>query len=220
MTTGECKLTAYIANVVNMQSTWTMVFMTCHRAVAILWPHRAKVFSTTKMVVSLLSALTAFSFIFHSHKAYGFEVRTGVNPGDWWCTETYTGGYRAFIESIWSPIELAVVFFLPFALILVSDVVLVKTVIVSIRDARRRVALNNIKTMDKREKQVSSMIILMVVTSAMFFFLMLPIRTYGFFTEIISESVGVRLIGRCLQNDGVDPSRDLHQDFKVSCLHE
>lgn len=109
-------------------------------------------------------------FYFHAHRVCGFED-VYKHLGDWRCQQNPV--FMAFI-----------IYFYYFYITVINSQLILKSLI---RKAKRRVAYNNLKTMDKREKRVSSMIIFLVLTTAMFFIFFLSTRICSFI-KFVSRS--------------------------------
>ena len=177
-----CKAVMWLIFVVGLTSPWILVAMTMQRAASILWPHRVNAAWTAGKAKVTVSVIVAWSLLFNSHILYGRRLRSSLLP------PTPPGGqqlclfaseeYREFFSQVWPSVDMAFSSFIPFALIIASNVVLVKTVRQSMRDARQTLAAGSRDQLKVRESQASGMTLTLVCVSLAFLVLTAPLCVF------------------------------------------
>ncbi|PVD18553.1 hypothetical protein C0Q70_21103 [Pomacea canaliculata] len=94
------------------------------------------------------------------------------------CNENYDDEVTTTVFKVWFWINTMTSSCLPFAILLVDDVILIRRVVTSTREARDHLAVGSIQQVKVREKKAVSMTVTMIVTSLTFFFLSFPYCAY------------------------------------------
>ena len=175
-----CRIQIWITYAFTQMSAWILVSMTVHRALGIVWPHRTRKFLTRSNAKKVVVFIVLFCAVFHAHAFYGHSL-VAVDSGQ--TAECYysfvSERYRMFFDSAWLWVNIVVAAFLPFACLLVTNTVLVRTVGRSLREARETLAEG--RSSDQfasRDKKLSSMTVTLVTTSVAFLLLTSPINVH------------------------------------------
>ena len=167
-----CKIFGFGYNMATASSGWILATMATHRALMVTWPHRVNAICTPRRSWCAVIAIVVFSFVTFSHTLYGFEV---IYPLGFCGTK---GKYAVFLEEIWANVELFLDFLLPIVCILLSNIVLVRKLRVSVREASDQLATSETQTVS-RAKTVNSVTLQAVGVSCAFIVLTSPVSIYN-----------------------------------------
>ena len=107
--------------------------------------------------------------------------------------------YRQFTDDVWPWVDIVVSSLVPFVLIIASNVVLVKRVRQSMREARQTLATGSTNQLKARENQASSMTLTLVCVSLAFVLLTSPICVYAIMRPT-GRSDGIPDVNQAAQN--------------------
>lgn len=109
----------------------------------------------------------------------GVRIITYINGTASHCTADFElDSYYVFIIKIWPFIDTLVFSLVPFAILIVSNVVLILKVSDSVRKARVTFACGQSDQLNSRTKKVSSMTVTLIAVSVTFFLLSAPLSFY------------------------------------------
>ncbi|PVD36107.1 hypothetical protein C0Q70_03080 [Pomacea canaliculata] len=93
------------------------------------------------------------------------------------------------MDQIWSFVDFLVFSLVPFIILLVSNIVLLRTVMTSVRELRRRLDLGDTQQMTSRKKAASSMTTTLLALSFTFLILTGPICVYLLLTPYVFDDI-------------------------------
>ena len=163
-----CKVFAFVFNMAMASSAWILATMATHRALMVTWPHRVNAICTPRRSWCAVIAIVVLSSMTFSHILYGFEI---VHPHR---ICGFKGKYSVFTEEIWHKVEFFLDFLLPIVCILLSNIVLVRKLRVSVREASDQLATSETQTVS-RAKTVNSVTLQAVGVSCAFIILSSPV---------------------------------------------
>ena len=182
-----CRLRVWISYACNQISAWNLVAMTTHRAVSIVWPHRARKLLERWNAAMVVLFIVSFCALTSAHLLYGHSLQPTTDSQTAECFYSFVSdGYRIFFRRDWVWIDMMMAVFLPFACLLVTNTVLVRKVGQSLREARDSLAEGRSDPFASRDKKLSSMTITLIVTSVAFLLLTSPIVVYTILYESLS----------------------------------
>ena len=184
-----CKLYVVSVTLSSALSPWMLVAMAGRRAVSVVWPHRAAALALrsrgpARLVVGVIVGVL---FLAYAHAGYGFALRvdrSGRASADR-CLLVPDRGYQVFYY-YFQFLSNALTSYVPFALLLAFNSVLVWAVARSVRAARERLTSgggqgrqSQAAAIRFRERQASSMTVTLIAVSVSFIVLSLPITVIG-----------------------------------------
>ena len=175
-----CRIKIWMAFAFNHSSVWILVSMTIHRALGIVWPHRTRKYLTQRNARKVVALIFLVFTLSNAHILYGHSLVTADNNRFAECHFSFVSeGYAEFFNGVWGRVDMALSVVLPFACLLVTNTVLVRTVGRSLREARETLAEG--RSSDQfasRDKKLSAMTVTLIVTSLAFLLLTLPITVF------------------------------------------
>ncbi|XP_025080389.1 probable G-protein coupled receptor 139 [Pomacea canaliculata] len=174
-----CKLCKWVVYMSGAMSAWFLVAVTLQRTVSVVWPHRMNAVCTPRTSRRLVAGIAMFLMAVHLHVLYGVEV-VGFEDGNATIYQCHIAdeGYLNFFSKIWSWVDLMIFSLTPFAILLVSNAILLKTVVTSARRALQTLTVRDTKQISEREKKASSMTVTLITISFTFFLLTGPFCIY------------------------------------------
>lgn len=173
-----CKLYKMVIYAAGVLSPWLLVALTVQRAASVLWPHRVNAVWTKRKSRNLVIAMVVSITLFHSHYLYGFDITEHCKNNIVLCCPGESDWYHWFHIIVWPWVDLLEFSLLPFALLVVSNTVLVWRVLASLREARSTLAVVQSGASSSRDKKVSSLTLTLVTLSVSFLILTTPISLY------------------------------------------
>lgn len=192
LTEVTCRVYAYGLYVSGAMSAWLLVAVTLQRAASVVVPHRVNALCTRGVSQTIIAAISITLISLHAHIIYGKLLRPEafVNvtlPRDCYFIDQH---YEAFFFNVWSWFDLLVFSVTPFAILLLSNIVLLKTVVTSVRTARHRLAVGDPGQVNSREKRASSLTVTLIALSFTFFLLTMPYCAYLLSYAYVMELIG------------------------------
>ena len=172
-----CKTIYWLIYALGLTSSWILVAMTMQRAASILWPHRVNRDWTARKARTVVLVIVVSSMALNSHILYGLRLQP-VPRGPRLCLFV-SEEYREFFDGVWPSVDTALSSFVPFVLIIASNVVLVRAVWRSTREARRTLAAGSVDQLKARQHQASGMTLTLVCVSLAFLLLTSPLCVFG-----------------------------------------
>lgn len=123
-----CKMLPWMYYSLGTMSAWFLVAMTVQRVVCVVWPHRKRPTHTRRKALLIVSVIVVLSFLLNSHLLYGIILQDRFSCG-------MKDDHRRFYDT-WSWLELAFFSLLPFIFIIISNCLLIRTVVQASRDVR------------------------------------------------------------------------------------
>lgn len=129
MSDAGCKAHAFLTYVSMQLSSWLLVAVTTERVFSVVVPHRVKFICTNKTVLLLIGLILALIFGLNAHILYGVGLKSDADLGyyDLRCS-TKAESYKLFFYSIWPWIDFTIVFALPFAIFICSNVLIISKI--------------------------------------------------------------------------------------------
>ena len=172
-----CRMIYYFMYVTALTSSWILVAMTMQRAASILWPHRVNAAWTARKARSTVLVIVVTSLVLNSHILYGRGLQS-LPSGQQLCLFV-SEEYGQFFDRVWPSVDIVLNSFVPFVLIISSNVVLVRRVRQSMRDARGTLVAGSKDQLKARETQASGMTLTLVCVSLAFLLLTSPICIFS-----------------------------------------
>ncbi|KAL8595422.1 hypothetical protein ACOMHN_024121 [Nucella lapillus] len=174
--TAVCKIFTWIYTGGGTIGCWCLVCMTVQRAMSVVWPHRVNLLCTRRTVLTLVIGITLFFAALYSHYLVGFESFYYEYEKAYICTSK--PGYKTynyFTERIFVYIELSVYCLIPFAILVVSNIILVWKLAASVKAASKHLTgTTDSAQIRAREKSANSVTLTVIVVSSAFIVLTLP----------------------------------------------
>ncbi|XP_070182904.1 type-1 angiotensin II receptor B-like [Littorina saxatilis] len=167
---ATCKLLSWIFNSAAIMSAWFLVAMTIQRAVSVVWPHRVDLVCTRTRSWRIIVGITLLALLLNSHLLYGIDVIPGAPPS---CVIT-DYGYARFLLDFWIYADICMFSFVPFAFLLLGNVVLVSKLRKSLKDAVRHLGPDESQKRT-RSSEALSISVTVIVVSMSFIVLTLPL---------------------------------------------
>lgn len=179
-----CKLVSSLSFIGFTSSAWYLVAMTTQRAVAVVWPHRVIVICTRKVSFVVTAVIAVVVILSYSHILYGLSVYTS-RWGNSSSSVSYIcmpsgSDYQNFFATFFPWLDIFLASLGPFVFLFVSNFILVKALIASVKRARHRLAVGQSTHVTAREKKACSLSVRLIVLSVTFFVLTAPLRLFLF----------------------------------------
>ena len=173
-----CRVHIWLVYVSAMTSSWFLVAMTSQRALSVVWPHRMGLMCSRRTAWLVVAAIVVFFCFLNAHNLYGYDLRFSEDYDQLYC-DYLNPDYESFARAVWPWIDMAFTSLLPFALLIASNVLLMKKVASSIRIVRQLTTNGNAQdAVFKRKKISTSLNLTLIFLSSMFFLLTSPICVY------------------------------------------
>ena len=154
-------------------SAWFLVSMTTHRAVTILWPHRASSVCTTLRARWCVFAIAFITALIYSHILYGRAMKETPNGAK--VCSFVSEEYSTFLYHTFWWVSLTISSAIPFVLLIVSNSAIIYRVSQSLRQAREKLVTGSTNQLKEREAKASSMNVTLVCASLAFLVLTMPL---------------------------------------------
>ncbi|KAK7099441.1 growth hormone secretagogue receptor type 1-like [Littorina saxatilis] len=172
-----CKIAYFLVYSLGLMPTWILVAMTLQRAASILFPHRVKAAWTARKAKVTVCVIVLASLALNSHMLYGRKLQT-LPGGEQQCGYV-SEEYRHVFEDVWPSVDSVLGIFLPFALLIGANVVLVNRVRRSVEEAKQSLATGSSRQqLQTREQKASNMTVTLICVSLAFLLLTLPLALY------------------------------------------
>lgn len=176
-----CKLLIFTGYCASMTSAWVLVAMTTHRTTSVMWPHLTGALSSKRKPLIVVICIVSFMAVLNAHELFAYSVSSVTVIPDNNGTQRvchYAShpdlSLRYFEYSIFTWVDMMLSSVLPFCLLFINNVLLVRKVFQSVRLARKMAAGGSSNHASSREKKASSITVMVTVTSMAFFLLTLP----------------------------------------------
>ena len=182
-----CKLYAWIVYSCAAFSTWLLVVFTLHRAASVVWPHRINVVCTRRKTLVAVSGMLLVACLPYSHALYGFDVVSTETSR--FCIMRFQS-YAIFFEDVWLKVDMFLFSLLPFAILVLSNGVLIVTLARSVKAARE--TLTTGQQTGSRQKKASATTVTVIAVCVAFVVLTLPLNVkhmlFSLFTSDLTSS--------------------------------
>lgn len=201
-----CKISKASKHISSVWSAWYLVAMTMQRAASVVWPHRVNVVCTRKLSSVITVIITIVIMLTYSHLFYGYAIDSSMcgnqSCGNCNCTLIDTN-YKNFIFNFFSLVDIVVASLGPFVLLIVSNIVIIKAVITSAKEARHRLSVGQSVQVTARESKASSLSVTLIALSVTFLMLTFPVRILSILVTNPEENTGkshevLSFVGDCL----------------------
>lgn len=182
-----CKMFYWLVYVIAPTSSWILVAMTLQRATSILWPHRVNSAWTAMKAKTTVLVIVMTLMILYSHVLYGRQVQSLLS-GQQICVFV-SEDYREFSNRVWSWVDIVLASFVPFVLLFTANVVLIKRVRQSMREARQILTVGSTDQLKVRQKKSSSMTLTLVCVPVCFLLLTSPICVFFVVQHTASHAI-------------------------------
>ena len=177
----SCKIFGFLHHVCKMWSSLLVAALSVDRMVGVCWPQTRDRFSTPKSALIVVSCCLGFVLIINAHELYGFTIITVDNV-------TFCGyiddKYATFFDIYFIWVDNSIYFILPTVVIIVSNTVTVRKVIITTKQAGH--LMRSAPAIRKRIRDQRQVIITAITVSITFILLTSPysiltiIRPYVF----------------------------------------
>ncbi|XP_076443928.1 sex peptide receptor-related protein 2-like [Babylonia areolata] len=181
-----CKVVKYTAGVV---SPWMLVALTLQRAASVLWPHRLGAVWTRGKSRAVAAVVVVVFFLMHCHFFYGWALdkeRCKSYLFDC-CSIAVSQSYGWFFLVVWPWIDLFEFCLLPFLLLVISNCVLLWTLVGSVRTGKHLPVQQ--AAQDSRQKKISSLTVTLLSASVSFLLMTTPITVYFLVEAFVGAAV-------------------------------
>ncbi|XP_070175643.1 somatostatin receptor type 5-like [Littorina saxatilis] len=155
-----CKLTQWLIAVTSVSSVWLLVAMTTQRALSVVWPHRINVMCTSMTSWRVIAGVVVTSALTYAHALYGIGVNEAEDNG---CT-IVSPAYFVFAMEVWTYVDLCLNPFLPFACILIANVVLVVKLRESLKHATEQLGAGDSQHANRSSEALSVSVTVITVS--------------------------------------------------------
>lgn len=192
-----CRTVYWSMYVLGMTSSWILVAMTLQRAASILWPLRVNSAWTARRAQTTVLVIVVISTLLNFHIMYGHSLQS-LSSGKLLCFFV-SEEYGEFFDTVWPSIDISLSSFLPFFLLITSNIVLINRVKQSMREARQTLAAGSTDQIKIRQQKTSSMTLTLVCVSVAFLLLTSPLCVLS-----------------VIQNTGVHASRNMVEASEIA----
>ena len=167
-----CKLFYFCVFCMVNCSSWILVSMTVYRAASIVWPHWASGSFSSKNAKIAVLVQFSLALLLHAHILYGLTLHR-LSNGQVVCGFVNVEYYKFYSVNTW--LQIFIGSMIPFALLIVSNGVIIKRVGQAVEDARHKLAAGTETQLRQRESKVSSMNVTLICVSVTYLALTSPI---------------------------------------------
>ena len=132
---ASCKVHIFLVYFSTHCSSWLVCAVTIERVISVWFPHRVKAGCHPKSAIISVLAIVTFFIGVNSHLFFGFTLRmdfdnmTNCMP--------HEDDYIVFIDKAWPWVDMSLLFLMPFAIIVVGNILIITRVKLSQRLRRR-----------------------------------------------------------------------------------
>lgn len=172
-----CKFSVYLTYTSIQFSSWLLVAVTVERFISVVWPHRVRLGCTPRNSAIVIGVLFLIIFGLNTHIFYGFGYsKLPVYNGEGFCEPLYEG-YRVFWGDVYSWIDLAVAFAIPFGFfVVINSVIIYKLRMMRLQ--RRKMSIIKSKSEDSSNKDANGVTVMLIMLSVVFFLCLTPVSVY------------------------------------------
>ena len=169
-----CKLGTWVFQSSAVTSCWVLVAMTIHRAGSVAFPHKVKSVCTGGRIEVVIAGLLVLAALYHGHILYGLGIVGGKYCG------FPSESYRAFLRDTWATVDLIAYSFLPFFLLVVSNVILVRHLLASVAATKTQLTSDmSDHHVTARRRQASSTTVTVIAMSVSLLLLSGPLVIFN-----------------------------------------
>ena len=132
----SCKAHKFVVHFSTHCSSWLVCAVTLERVLSVWFPHRIKSGCHPKSAFITVCGIAALFFVFNSHFLFGYDLEFWDFDNTIYC-EPIGENYIEFIEKAWPWIDMALLFLIPFVVIMLGNILIVIRVKLSQRLHRR-----------------------------------------------------------------------------------
>jgi hypothetical protein len=152
-------------------SSWLFVAVTVERLICVVWPHRVRLGCTPRNSAIIVGVLFLIILGLNTHIFYGFGYsKLPVYNGEGFCEPLYEG-YRVFWGDVYSWIDFAFAFAIPFGFFVVINSVIIYKL-------RRKMSIIKSKSEDNNTKDANGVTVMLIMLSVVFFLCLTPVSVY------------------------------------------
>ena len=172
---ASCKLHIFFVYFSTHCSSWLVCAVTIERVLSVWFPHRVKTGCHPKSAFIGVIVISLIVMSLNSHLLYGFTIqvdfdnRTNCMPHD--------QGYIEFVDKVWPWIDMTVLFLIPFAVIVVGNILIIVRVKFSQR-LRRRSCPNFTARRRNSGEPVFFLTAMLITLNIVFMICVMPIVIY------------------------------------------
>ena len=184
MTDAGCRTSLFFTYFSFQFSSWLLVAVTIERVISVMLPHKVKLGCTTMKAGITVLIIIACLVPLNAHYFYGYRLRKNPNQSGspYICgpLPEYVG-YQTFLYKYWTWVDFAVGFAVPFAILLVGNIL----IIVSLkRQANRRRKMS----MTQTEKEGRSVTLMLIVLCVIYAICLIPYNVYFIVLPYVREA--------------------------------
>ncbi|XP_045159566.2 cysteinyl leukotriene receptor 2-like [Mercenaria mercenaria] len=183
-----CKFSVYLTYSSLQLSSWILVAVTVERFICVVWPHRVRLGCTRKSATGVVAVLILIIFGSNAHIFYGFgrsDLPIFNNQG--LCEPLYEG-YHTFWSKMYTWIDFAVVFLVPFVVLLVANTAIIYKLRKS-QNQRRKLSIIKSAGHKNKASDTRTVTIMLICLSVVFFISLTPVSIYYIYRPYWLESI-------------------------------
>ncbi|KAL4229423.1 hypothetical protein ACF0H5_012461 [Mactra antiquata] len=172
-----CKFSIYLTYCSSQFSSWLLVAVTVERFISIVRPHHVRIGCTSRLAGVIIVALFVLIYGLNTHIFYGFG-RSNLPRyfGQGLCEAMYEEYYE-FWTKVYSWIDLAVVFLVPFLILLVANSIIIYK-LRQTRTIRRRLSIVKTRNEQTQAKDSKLVTVMLILLSVVFFVCLTPVSIF------------------------------------------
>lgn len=183
-----CKFSVYLTYSSSQLSSWILVAVTIERLVCVVWPHRVRLGCTPRLSVTVISVIVLIIFGSNAHIFYGFgQSDLPVFRNEGYCQPLYEG-YFTFFNKTYPWIDFAVVFAIPFGILLVSNLTIIYRLRKTLRKRRNMSIIVKTRSEKSTAKDTRMVTIMLIILSVVFFICLAPVSIYFIYRPYMIEN--------------------------------
>lgn len=182
-----CKFSVYLTYSSSQLSSWILVAVTIERLISVVWPHRVRLGCTTRLSVTVIFVIVLIIFGSNAHIFYGFgrsDLPVFRNEG--YCQPLYED-YFTFFNKTYPWIDFAVVFAIPFGILLISNLGIVYRLHKSRRERRKMSIIVKSRSDKSTANDIRRVTIILIILSVVFFICLAPVSIYFIYRPYMIE---------------------------------
>ena len=132
---ASCKVHVFVVYFSTHCSSWLVCAVTLERVLSVWFPHRVKTGCHPKSALIIVLIIVTVFIIINSHLMFGFTLSNAYN--NMTDCSPLDDNYAQFIDSAWPWIDMALLFLIPFVIIVLGNVLIIIRVKLSQRLRKR-----------------------------------------------------------------------------------
>ena len=181
-----CKVIPFYRFTCNLTSVWFLVAVTCQRVTSVLWPHRVATMWTLGRGKMVVGTVVVASCLINGQILFTYDLLPVNNSSqEYACQVVSHKTVRYFQENVFMWLDLCLASLLPFLILLIGNVLLVRSIFNSTKLTEGLTQGTVRHALRSRASQVSSITMTLILTSSAFLVLTLPVCVYQVYASTI-----------------------------------